>query len=1080
MFLLKHLSSISLCFSFFLLSACTPKPDDIDVQLKQLSKHYPVQLKLPEDGIKSTAIKNLGMKLFFSKSLSGNDDVACASCHHPLLAGADQLSLAIGESPINANVLGKSRQYNWQHSEDPNASPLPNIPRNSPTTFNTVFYKQAMFWDGRVFIDASNASYSTKAVQKSPDSRLGQADIDAGKTLLETQTRFPVTSNQEMLGFSFAQSLNNNQIRLALVNKLKSIQDDSGLYIWQQLFHKAFKLEGQPSPDSITIERLQQAIAAYQSAQIFIDTPWQAYIEGNTAALSLEQKKGAILFFNGIENGGAGCVGCHQPPFFTDELFHNLAAPQFGRGKNANGEDFGRFLVTRKQEDKYKFRTPSLLNVSETSPYFHNGSFLSLNETIQHHLDPIYSLKHYDFSFTNNPQLNPIQKWLTPGKHLSNDVIYFYKKYSNSQPITLSKNQIASLTAFLQALTDPCLKNTDCLDKFIPPAKDAPPNQLQAIFKAPILDDITPPTLSSNHEKTKPIRIIKPAKFITYCELQSNPEQHKQKAFFTEVSAAANLQSQHQISPEIFNFATLQRLLFTGGAAAADINNDCLPDIYHSTGDKSVDALYINQGQLNFINKAAAWGINQIELSNGATFSDIDGDKDLDLLTSNVFHPTLPPISGTGQQTNIINNTVYENIDNKQFKLSKTFSISASNTIWSFALADIDADTDLDLLTTHWQFPNPTTNHLWVNENNAFTPADKTHLSHNIIGTSDTTWTGTFSDINNDSYPDILMASDFEQSQVYINNTQGHFLKTTQSHQLTDQNAMGSITLDYDNDGDLDWFVTSVYDPTQSTKRIHNWDISGNRLYQNNDGIFTDVTEESGLREGYWGWGACAADFNNDGLQDIFMTNGFNIPDSIAKTFLTHELDTNNATTKAIAQKSDLADLFKELMQDISRFSHNPNQLFMANHQGGFSDKAIDFGITEPSEGRAVICSDFDRDGDIDILVSNNFGTLQLFRNNHGSQQNFINISLQGLGKNTQAIGAKVYLKTGNKTQLQEVKAGGNFISSAPAELHFGVQQATSIDEIIIEWPKPSPFTSIIKDLKANQFIQINIPKQTQ
>ena len=115
---------------------------------------------------------------------------------------------------------------------------------------------------------------------------------------------------------------------------------------------------------------------------------------------------------------------------------------------------------------------------------------------------------------------------------------------------------------------------------------------------------------------------------------------------------------------------------------------------------------------------------------------------------------------------------------------------------------------------------------------------------------------------------DLLLASDFGLSQVFRNVGDGRFAEIAMPEVLTDENGMGAAIGDFDGDGDLDWFVTSIFDGSGSTSEF--WGDSGNRMYENVGGaVFVDATERAGVRDGAWGWGACAVDFDNDG--DLLM-----------------------------------------------------------------------------------------------------------------------------------------------------------------------------------------------------------------
>jgi cytochrome c peroxidase len=158
------------------------------------------------------------------------------------------------------------------------------------------------------------------------------------------------------------------------------------------------------SEQLITEQNISFAIAQYEMSQVFIDNPWLHYIEGNTSALTDSAKRGAILFYQNKEQAGADCVSCHTGDFFTDEKFHNIAAPQIGHGKgdgDSGHDDFGRYRETTRASDKYALRTPSLLNVAHTGPWMHSGAYGQLIDVVKHFVNAKQSIESY-----NNVVLN--------------------------------------------------------------------------------------------------------------------------------------------------------------------------------------------------------------------------------------------------------------------------------------------------------------------------------------------------------------------------------------------------------------------------------------------------------------------------------------------------------------------------------------------------------------------------------------------------------------------------------------------------------------------------------------------------
>lgn len=212
-------------------------------------------------------------------------------------------------------------------------------------------------------------------------------------------------------------------------------------------------------------------------------------------------------------------------------------------------------------------------------------------------------------------------------------------------------------------------------------------------------------------------------------------------------------------------------------------------------------------------------------------------------------------------------------------------------------------------------------------------------------------------------------------------------------------------------------------------------DKTGNRLYRNKgDGKFEDVTSSAGVREGFWGWGSCMADFNNDGNLDIFHVNGW----------------------------------------WRSPFTNDPSRLFISNGDGTFDEKSIEYNLIDESSGRGVVCFDFDRDGDIDLFISPYNSNVKLFRNDGGNKNNFINIKLKGVTPNTQAIGSRIYIEASGTTQMRELNSGNNYVSQNPVEQHFGLGNESIIDEVRVEWLDGK--TTILNNINSNQFLEIDHP----
>lgn len=422
-------------------------------------------------------LAQLGKKLFFTKALGGDQDTACASCHLPTLGGGDGLALSIGVGALEPDLIGPGRAH---------PSGAPTVPRNAPTTFNIGLWDRVLFHDGRVesLGKTIGANGGDGKGIRTPDSVFGMADPLAGDNLVMAQSRFPVTSQPEMRGFEFEPTNNHHEIRNHLAARLGNYGIGAGEISnsnqWRAKFETVFGPATTPE-GLITEQRIAQAIAAYERSQIFVETPWSAYVEGDLEAIDLSAKRGALLFFQSVEQGGANCASCHVGDFFTDEKFHVLAIPQIGPGKEdgyTRTDDFGRFRETRHLDDLYAFRTPSLLNVEVTGPYGHDGAYATLEAIVRHHLNPEQALANYDFT-----QLDPTIQVEDCTENTQEALAKLIENRANGNSqlvnIDLADDEVRDLVHFLHTLTDPCVKDDACLSPWMPTSDDSEPDELQ-------------------------------------------------------------------------------------------------------------------------------------------------------------------------------------------------------------------------------------------------------------------------------------------------------------------------------------------------------------------------------------------------------------------------------------------------------------------------------------------------------------------------------------------------------------------------------------------------------------------------
>jgi hypothetical protein len=344
------------------------------------------------------------------------------------------------------------------------------------------------------------------------------------------------------------------------------------------------------------------------------------------------------------------------------------------------------------------------------------------------------------------------------------------------------------------------------------------------------------------------------------------------------------------------------------------------------------------------------------------------------------------------------------------------------------------------------------TGYLWKNDGNGFfTDASAsveivpmTNPGRTDGQLNEYSFTPIFTDLNADLYPDLLLAGDFESSQILINNAGLSFSDFT-TDVISDENGMGASIVDYDRDGDFDWFVSSIFH--SGIDQIYTGGITGNRLYRNDgNGTFTDVTDNAQVRDGAWGWGSCVEDFDNDGYIDIFHTNGM------------HTLSTVTGGE----------DPYEDFRQDKSR-------LFVAQGDGTFLEQASAFGIDHSDQGRGVVCTDYDEDGLVDIFIANNGKPPTVYKNQITNSNHYLQIELIGSNSNRKGIGALVTVTSTSGIQVQQVSTGSSYLSQQPASLHFGLGADTTVTSVVVRWPDSGATTTTMSDIPADQKIVVSM-----
>lgn len=401
---------------------------DFDAELRAaLEREGVTALDVPPQ---DPALVRLGRSLFFDKLLSGNKDLSCSGCHHPTLAAGDGIPFSIG---TNGDGLGPTRV-----ALAPNAH---RTPRNAVEIFNRgALGWSSMFWDSRV--EQRGDELFTPAGPLLPASVTSP---------LAAQALFPILSREEQRGQP------GDLAEDGTPNELALLDDNDPEAIWAAIMARILALPDYVTQftaafpgvalDELDIGHAATAIAAYETeAYTLLESPFDRYLRGEDEALSIPQKRGALLFY-----GKARCGACHSGAAMSDQAHHNLAAPQ--AVPEGGALDLGRFQVTGAEADRFAFRTPPLRHVTATGPYFHNGAYATVEAAVRHHLNPAEALRSYDPS-----QLGPgLAETFRDEEALQTELLQRLDPLL-SAPIVLNEDELRDLLDFLAALEDPAAR----------------------------------------------------------------------------------------------------------------------------------------------------------------------------------------------------------------------------------------------------------------------------------------------------------------------------------------------------------------------------------------------------------------------------------------------------------------------------------------------------------------------------------------------------------------------------------------------------------------------------------------------